>query len=390
MATNTATTLTITSAWTVEPDGTSAFLIADSSWQFGTSSNASPVSFVIPNREGLTVHISGRAANVRDDENAYALSPLTPWRISGAAGDSLDSDVPGQPTFGLFPDGQGGIEAVSIAFTSLTNTRTVSAGTLVLAFWDELNGPSMVLLSAAMAPTDLSLNVTAAASAQPGDLVQIDGEIMVVEQAVIQGTLFQVVRGSHGTAAEAHAAQANVYFLERKTFIMPFVQDFFGSPASGSYAYPATIPDVRVAAADLFVTNSRGNSPVAMQSFTATTDLGLRTLSGGQLSLQVEGPLAIQTNAAPPLLMDAAHSVRDVSAAVHDAPTGAPIVLQVTQNGQVYCQLTIPTGATVSNIVDGFALGPLQSGAQVGLDITSVVQTANANPGRDLTVTVRL
>jgi hypothetical protein len=374
----------------VEPDATSSFLIADSSWQFGASSNASPVSFVVPNREGATIEVSGRAANVRDDENAFELSPLTRWRISGAAGDSLDADIPGSPTFGLFPNGQGSVEALGIGFTSLTNTRTISAGTLVLAFWDELNGPSTVILNAAMGTSDSTFSTTTTMSALAGDFVQIDGEVMVVQQAVSGGTTFEVTRGSHGTTAVTHALHAGIYFLEKKTFIMAFARDFFGSPASGSYAYPVAIPDVRIASAELFVTNSRGNSPVAVQAFTATTDLGLRTLSGGQLTIQVEGPLAIQTNAAPPLSMDAAHSIRDVYAVVRSAPTGAPVTLQVTHDGQPYCQLTIPINATVSNVVDGFAFGPLQAKAEIGLDITSVVQTANSTPGRDLTVTIRL
>ncbi len=64
--------------------------------------------------------------------------------------------------------------------------------------------------------------------------------------------------------------------------------------------------------------------------------------------------------------------------------------MQVTQNGQVYCELTIPTGATISNVVDGFALGPLPAQALIGLNITSVVQTANTTPGMNLTVTIRL
>ena len=136
-------------------------------------------------------------------------------------------------------------------------------------------------------------------------------------------------------------------------------------------------PDVRIAAAELFMTNSRGNSSVAAESFTSITDFGLRSLLGGQLTIQVEGPLAIQTNAAPPLVVETTCSVRDVYAVVQDAPTGAPVTMQVTQNGNVYCELTIPTGATTSNDVDGFALGPLQAQAIVGLNITSVVQTAN-------------
>jgi hypothetical protein len=75
---------------------------------------------------------------------------------------------------------------------------------------------------------------------------------------------------------------------------------------------------------------------------------------------------------------------------VQEPPAGAPIAVQVTQNGQPYCQLTIPIGATVSNVVDGFAVGALLSKGQIGLDILSVIETADAQPGSDLTVTIRL
>lgn len=338
----------------------------------------------------MTIQVSGRAANVLDEESAFELSPLTDWRISGSAGDNVDTDVPGVPTFGLAATGQGTVEIAGVGFASLDNTITISAGTLTLAYWDELNGPSSIALSAAVAAADGTLNLATAVSAQVGDLVQIDSEILSVSAAVNNATSVSVTRAAEGTTAASHAVQGLVYFLGKKTFIMPFARDFIGSPASGSYAYPVFIPDVRIAAAELFMTNSQGNSDVARESFTSTTDLGLRTLSGGQLSIQVEGPLAIQTNAAPPLIVDTAHSVRDTYAVVGQPPTGAPIALQITQNGQPYCQLTIPINTTVSNIVDGFALGPLQTQAQIGLDITAVTQTAGVAPGSDLTVTIRL
>ncbi|MGP0076018.1 MAG: phage tail protein [Bryobacteraceae bacterium] len=390
VASNTASTLTITRQWSVAPDATSFFLIAESTWQFGASSNASPVSFTVPNREGVTIDVSGRAANVMDEECAYELSPLTRWTILGATGQALDTDVPGQPIFGLYPIGAGSIEVLGIGFSDLTNTRSISAGTLTLAYWDELQGPSTVLLSAPMAATDTSFTVATAVSAVSGALVQIDAEVMVVQQSLTSGTSVSVTRATYGTTAVAHTALTGVYFLAEKIFVMSFAQDLFGSPASGSYAFPITIPDVRIAAAGLFMTNSRGNSSVAAESFTSTTDLGLRSLLGGQLTIQVEGALAIQTNAAPPLLVETTCSVRDVYAVVQDAPSGAPVIMQVTQNGQVYCELTIPTGATVSNDVDGFALGPLQAQAIIGLNITSVVQTSNTAPGSNLTVTIRL
>jgi Putative phage tail protein len=304
IASNTTSTLILTTQWSITPDATSFFLLADSAWHFAASSNASPVSFVVPNREGVTVHVSGRAANVLDQECAYELSPLTRWTITGATGTALDTDVPGEPVFGLYAIGSGSVEVLGIAFSDLTNTRSISAGTLTLAYWDELAGPSAILLSEAMVASDTSLTVATAVSASSGALLQIDAEVMVVQQSITNSVTIPVTRATHGTTAAAHAAQAGVYLLEEKTFVLAFAQDFFGSPASGSYAYPITIPDVRIAAAELFMTNSRGNSSVAAESFTNTTDLGLRTLLGGQLTIQVEGPLAIQTNAAPPLLVE--------------------------------------------------------------------------------------
>jgi len=390
IASNTASTLTLTTQWSVEPDSTSFFLIAASTWQFGASSSASPVSFAVPNRDGVTVDISGRAANVQDEECAYELSPLTAWQISGSTGEALDTDVPAQPVFGLYPIGAGTVEVLGIGFTDLTNTRSISAGTLTLGYWDELTGPSLILLSAAMGATDTSLSVATAVTASTGDLLQIDAEVMVIQQNLTSSTTIPVTRATHGTIAAVHVVSSGVYLLEKKIFVLPFAADFFGSPASGSYAFPVTIPDVRIAAAELFMTNSRGNSSVAAESFTSTTDLGLRSLLGGQLTIQVEGALAVQTNAAPPLSVANASSVRDVYAVVQIAPSGAPVIMQVTQNGQVYCELTIPTNATVSNVVDGFALGPLQAQATIGLNITSVVTTANTPSGSDLTVTIRL
>ena len=262
IASNTATTLTLTSPWSIEPDSTSFFIIADSTWQFGASSNASPVSFAVPNREGVTLHISGRSANVLDEQCAYELSPLTRWMITGAKGQALDSDVPGQPSFGLYSLGVGSVEVVGIAFSDLTNTRSVTAGTLTIGYWDELDGPSNVLLSATAGSSDTSISTATTMSASVGDLVQIDGEVMAVGQNVTSGTTVVVTRASHGTTAVTHAAGRGVYLLKKKIFVLPFAQDFFGSPSSGSYAYPITIPDVRIAAAELFMTNSRGNSAV--------------------------------------------------------------------------------------------------------------------------------
>jgi hypothetical protein len=171
---------------------------------------------------------------------------------------------------------------------------------------------------------------------------------------------------------------------------MPFVKNFFGSQASGSYSNPISLPDARIAAAEMYVTNSRGNSAPAFTSYASTVQGGIRTLSGGQLSLQIEGYLAIQTNAVPEVTVDSSHSVRDIFAKVGEAPTLADVQLRLKVDSVTYCNLTIAMGQTTSNIVDGFGLKPLPAGAQLGLDVVSVGQTNDSTPGSDLTVTVRL
>jgi hypothetical protein len=75
---------------------------------------------------------------------------------------------------------------------------------------------------------------------------------------------------------------------------------------------------------------------------------------------------------------------------VRDAPTGGALELQLRQNAETYCRLTIPEGETISNVVNGFGLPPLVAGAQLSLDILTVPPADAGTPGRDLTITVRL
>ena len=387
---NTATTLTIAKQWDIVPDATSLFLVADSAWHFGSTGSNTPISFEVPNQQGTTVHISGRAANVKNEECAYELSPLTSWQIGGSVGSQLDSDIPPTPTFGLFPTGQGSVALQAIGFGTLTNTRTIAAGTLTLGYWNELSSPTLYNLAAAIGVSDTTITLNIAAGAQVNDLIQIDSEIFQVVAILNGGLGFTVTRAAYGSTAVAHTALTPVYPLTKTTFILPFVRDFFGSLASGSYSYPVYLPDTRIATASLFMTNLKGGSAVTRLAFTGTTDRGLRTLSGGQLSIQVAGQLAIQNNAAPLLVSENTHSVRDIFAVVKVAPNFGPVTMNLNQNGALYCTLTIPVGATISNVVNGFTLPPLQTQANITLDITSVSQTSSTLPGSDLTVVIRL
>ncbi len=385
---NDSHTLTISPAWTVEPDATSFFVVADATWKFGGLGSTSPVEIEVPNRTGATVEISGRSANARDEESAPELNPLTRWQIGGASGGGVDEDVPPKPVFGLNLAGQGTIELVGVSFTTLTNTHTISAGTLILYYWDELASPSSFTLAAAISSMDTTITLNAAGPAVVGDLIQIEAEVLVV--TAVSGATYTVDRTGYGTAAAMHGAGARVYHLKRNVSIVPFVEDFFGSPASGSYVHSIFLPDARIAAADFWVTNVHGASPSNQASFTATVDQGLRTLSGGQLSIQVDGYLAIETDAAPKLVIETTHAARDIFAVVKEAPSGGSISMQLRQGATVYTTLSIADGATLSNVVGGFSLPPLVALDELSLDILSVPTAGGTLPGRDLTVTVRL
>jgi hypothetical protein len=385
---NDATTITVTPAWTVTPDSTSYFVAADSTWNFGALAKNSPAHIQVPNRSGASVEVSGRSANANDQESPFDLNPLTSWQLG--VGGGVDSGPAPLPVFGLNPGGQGTIELLGVSFPSLTNTHTISAGTLTLFYWNELNGPSTVSVASAIQMGDSAVMLDSPVAAQIGDLVQVEGEILQVTGVRNGGLDLDVQRGSHGSSPMAHALGTPIYLLQRKVTVVPFARGFFGSPASGSYTYSIFLPDVRVAAGEFFVTNSWGMSPVQAVSFGGTVDRGLRTLSGGQITIQVEGYLAVETDAAPPFVLEDSRAARDIFAVVREAPAGGVVELRLRQDNTPYCTLTIADGQTISNTVDGFGLPPLAANAQLSLDIVTVPSSAGSTPGRDLTVTVRL
>jgi hypothetical protein len=140
----------------------------------------------------------------------------------------------------------------------------------------------------------------------------------------------------------------------------------------------------------MFMTNSRGNGETRKVSFTATIDEGIRTYSGGQYTIQVDGFLAVQTATSPPIVVDRAQPIRDILAVVRDAPTGDAIHLAVRVDDELLCNLSIPTGQTASDRISGFGFTPLPALSRLTLDIDSVGFAIGTTPGRDLTVTIRL
>jgi hypothetical protein len=369
-----------------EPDATSFFVVAENSWRPGATGISSPIAIDLPERIGAGVEISARAANAAGDEAAYALSPLTRWVLGESGGLAADSGVPPAPIFGLIlsPTTGGVVDLGASAFTTLVNTVSIIAGTYTFHYYDEVNGVAPLALTApiAVADTGIAFGGTFA----PGVLIQIEQEIVQVTGTNPDNSSI-VARGAQGTSAAAHALPLSAYQLSENVVIVPFIKSFFGSPASGDWKYSVTLPNVRLASAELYMTNALGAGAVTVNPYTGTIDSGLRTLGGGQYSFQISGYLAIQTNAAPAVVVDSDRSVRDIYGIVGTAPTGAPIVLQINRNGAVYVTAQIPAGATISNVVGGFGLPALRSGDILSLNIEGVGTTV---PGSDLTLVMRL
>ncbi len=393
---NDAITLTVSQPWDTIPDGTSYFTVAEAGWHFGAAGSNGPLAFQVPTRIGATMQVSARSANVYDWECPIELSPVTRWQITGGAS-ATDTGVPGAPAFGILTRQAGDVGLAGVGFTRLANTHSISSGTLTLYYWNELAYPSPLALGATAAAGDASATLAQAGTVLAGDMIQIDAEVLAVQQVQNNGLQLEVVRGAAGSTAASHQATAPVYRLSGLKLVVPFAADFFGSPAGGDFVSSVLLPDARIVAGEFFVTNAFGNSPTTTVCYTNQTDLGMRTLSGGQYTIQVAGPMAMETNAAPPLTVVSTHAVWYISALLSNAPANAPggtpvesVEMDVLVNGAVYCHLSIPAGVTYSNTVDGCGLPPLPAGGLIALNITAVPQAPGSQPGSDLTVTINL
>jgi hypothetical protein len=390
VASNTATVLTLENAWAVEPDATSYFVIAESSWRPGASGPTSPIDIDVPERIGNGIEISARAANAAGDEALYSLSPLTRWVLGQSGGLDADAAVPPQPLFGMSAPGRGVLLLAAIGFPSLVNTRSITAGTYTLHYYDEISATAATLAAALLA-TDIEM--PAIAGLTVGTFVQIEQEILQVTAVNSDGSL-AISRGLHTTTAAAHVATTALYPLTTQVVIVPFVKGVFGTPAGGEWSYSVSLPSVRLASAELYLTNALGAGPVRQITYTTTPDFGLRTYSGGQFSFQITGYLAIQTGAAPNISVDSDYSVRDIYAMLRSPAYGAAVTLQLNRNGAAYTAVSFTAGATssdpgatLSQVIDGFGLPALQASDQLSLDVTGV---GTAIPGSDLTLIIRL
>jgi hypothetical protein len=363
--------------------------VAEAGWKSAGITATGEIRMLVPNRPQEVVQVLGVAVSASGAESAAQEALVGRHELLGSAGGG-DADVPGMPSFGLSAAGQGSVEFGGIGFASLENTNTIRTGTLTLHYWDEMKSPNGHALGQALDGASQSLVTAAVFPAVAGDLLQVEGELVRVLEARAGGVSFTVERGCHDTAAQTHGAGTAVYLLERRTLVMAFVRNFFGSAASGSYGQRIESPNARIAAAEFYVTNDRGDSPTTGQAYTMTAVGGLRTMSGGQYSLQYEGELALTASIAPALVVEASRAVRDVWAQVDVAPILEPVTVRVRVNGAVYADLTFAAGVKVSNTVSGFGKAPLGEGAKLTAAVLSVGTLGGSYPGKDLTITMRL
>ena len=303
------------------------------------------------------------------------------------------------PSFSLIAPGGGNLTLYAVGFADPAKAASVTSGTLQLFQWNELNTPSPYELFSSIDLNSVTIELNLPVSLSFGQAIQIGNELLTSVSANAQNGPYNVVRGALGSVPSVHSAGDSVLVLDSTAIVVPFAQNFFQNSASANYMHTISLPDVRIVAAEFAVTNSFGQSQATQTSFAdiSPEDSTLRTLSGGQFSLQVNGYLATQQNAAPPLIIEATHAVRDIRATVSQAAVGYDISVQLFQSGEAYgVPLLISSGTTISNaLINGASLSPLMVGDILTIDVTlnlttSAESTNGPSPGRDLTITIRL
>jgi hypothetical protein len=383
---NTSETISVEGNWTIVPTTSAKFAIVETSWRSGAKTEFSPAKISVPWRGAGWLQVQARAANVADKEAEPTISPVASFRLSAGPGYSGDGDVPSSPNFALSTRQDGQLEISNIGFSSLSNTEGIQTGLLKLWTIDELSAPTERFL---LMP--LSASTTTASFSMPvsvDEYVQIDGEVIKIA-ALQTPTQATIQRAQLSTDAEIHDENTTAFALQERSFTLGFTRGLWGSAAGGNWSHSINLPNLRVAAASLVVNNTVGASGAGWQSYTQTVDYGLRTMRGGQVTLQSSGYLSVAADAVPRLELDRDYVVRDVIARVSEAPIGTPIHLRLLVGNQDYDDLVIPAGSTQSNVVQGWNRAPLTAGSLLGIAILGVGNYALGNPGRDLTVTIR-
>jgi len=388
---NSSATINISSSWDVLPDATSKFAIVDGSWTLSVESETDLITVMLPLLTASTFEVSLRSVAKDDSELDMLESPSLVWQIGVGSVSSLDSNVPPEPVFFFGLIEEGTVSVGPIGFLTLENLASVYIGQLGLLFWDELLAPTPVALGSALLSSDTSAMLTGLSNSLAiGTLFQVEEEIVQTTGAPASGNVYPVTRALYKTTASAHSNGLPVFVLSRREMTIPFAPGYFSSTSAVGFRYNLRLPNVRISGADLVLFNRIGPSIRSEESYTGVFNYGVRTLSGGQITMNVQGYLAIEASAGNSYVVDRTTVVRDVSAYMQEPPTGANVEILVKVNGTPYCELLIEAGSHVATAVSRFNVQPLAPGATLSFDVLNVPPAAAGTPGRDLTVLLQI
>jgi len=383
---HTADEILIEGRWEIIPDATSRFSIVEPSWKSGGTSTTEEVSFHVPARFGERLELIARAVSPSGRSCPLSLCPITIHNLR--AGREIDSDVPSEPVFSLTTGTQSEVVVSGIGLEKLENSFSITAGILSLYYWDEMRGPSPYHLSEPLDENSSLVSLDPTSGFAIGQYIQAGRELMLVTGVHPDG--IEVERARFHTEATSHAAGSTLWLLAVKTSTMSFPRGFFGSPASGAFSHRVTLPNARIAAAELTLRNRYGNSPTAQNEFLGTREHGMRTVEGSQLTIQLMGIPAVENSIAPPLPVPHPAAIYDFFAAMSVGPIGGDLVVRVRTGMTELARLIVADGNTWSNTVSGFGIAPLAEGDQIEVDILEAPTGQGTHPGRDLTVAIRL
>ena len=298
---------------------------------------------------------------------------------------------PPTPSFGVAVQQDGLVRFSGIGFTTLDNsTKFIDTATFQVHHRSDIASEATTL-SVGLNTSETSWTVADGTKLTAGELVAIGGEIIKVD--TINGNVITVTRARKGSTAEAHSSGAKLWGITRTDFPYTFPFNAFSGLAGsvgGSWQGQAELGGQRVVAVDCFMTNRKGDSPTTTNNFTTGfQNNGLRVFNGSQLDFVIEGRLAIESSAGPPLTIDRAMPIKDVVLRVDDnkGPTGADLLVDIVVAGvKVITGVKIAAGQTLGSTAAFAELDFIPADTPVSMDITQVGSTI---PGERLVASVR-
>ena len=389
VVTNTKTTFTTVDSLPAGLTAGDAVVVTDSSWCLAGRSYGDQITFGAPNCAGLTIQIIGRSSTANGMEAPIEQSFLDRYTMIGGTGSLMDSRVPPQPTYIIEAPADGSMLLRNITTDTLTATSTVSAAVLVTYSNDETLPSTSFSLAAPLGQSDMTLPIANVQALTQSTYVQIDAEIICINEPTNDGSARWIDRGVGGSSVAAHSAAATANVLERNLHTVPLGAGFFANPTHTDFQYRLLFPNRRVAATELYLSNTRGTGPGQDTCYVENGQGGLRTFEGGTLVLQTSGVLSIERDAANSVSTDRIRIVRDIQVFVDSAPSGGSLDAVVKANGVPIATLVVPSDAVQSGAFVPAGTLALAEGTKVNIDIAAVPQGTNTFSGKNLSVQIR-